>query len=63
MVNNLSANAGDVSSIPGRGRSPGEGASIPEYVLAWENLMERGTWHAAGVAKESDMTEQLKNNK
>ena len=61
MVKNLPANAGDMSSIPGQGRSPGEGSSILEYILAWENLMDRGTWKAIGVAKESDMTEQLKN--
>ena len=61
VVKNLPANAGDTSSIPGRGRSPGEGSSILEYILAWENFMDRGTWQAIGVAKESDMTEQLKN--
>ena len=61
VVKNLPANAGDTSSIPGRGRSPGEGSSILEYILAWKNFMDRGTWQAIGVAKESDMTEQLKN--
>ena len=29
VINNLSANAGDVGSIPESGRSPGEGNSIP----------------------------------
>ena len=34
MVNNLPANAGDVGSIPGSGRCPGEG--IHSSILAWE---------------------------
>ena len=31
-------------------------------ILAWENLMDRGTWQATlqGVTKELDMTQQLK---
>ena len=29
VIKNLSANAGDVGSIPELGRSPGEGNSIP----------------------------------
>ena len=33
---NLSANAGDVGSIPGSGRSPGEGNDYPSTILAWK---------------------------
>ena len=33
---NLPANAGDMSSIPGSGRSPGEGNGYPFSILAWE---------------------------
>ena len=36
MVRNLPANAGDTGSIPGLGRSPGEGNGNPIRVLAWE---------------------------
>ena len=56
MVGNLPANAGDVrdaDSIPGSGRSPGEGhGNLFQY--SWlENPMEIGAWQAAGhrVAK------------
>ena len=45
-------NAGDLDSIPGSGRAPGEGDGNPlQYCL--ENSMDRGTWQATvhGVAK------------
>ena len=46
-------NAGDVSSIPGSGRSPGRGNSNPFQYSYWENPMDRGAWQAMvqGVAK------------
>ena len=46
-------NAGDLGSIPGSGRSPGEGNGNPLQYLCLENLMDRGAWWAAvhGVAK------------
>ena len=37
-------NAGDTGSIPGWGRSPGEGNSNPLHGL--ENSMDRGAWLA-----------------
>ena len=45
--------AGDLGSIPGLGRSPGEGNGNPLQYPCLENLMERGAWWAAvhGVAK------------
>ena len=45
--------AGDLSLIPGLGRSPGEGNGNPLQYLCLENLMDRGAWWAAvhGVAK------------
>ena len=56
MVKNLPANAGDVGSIPGWGRSPGEGNGNPLQYSCLENPMDRGAWQAtvSGVAKELD---------
>ena len=44
---------GDPGSIPGPGRSPGEGNSNPLQYSCLENPMDRGTWQATvhGVAK------------
>ena len=58
MVKNLPANVGDTSSIPGLGRSPGEGNGIPLQYSYLGNPMDRGAWWATvhEVAKESDMT-------
>ena len=56
MVKNLPVNtrdAGDVGSIPGSGRSPGEGNGNPLQYSCLENSMDRGAcWTAVhGVAK------------
>ena len=40
-------NAGDPGSIPGLGRSPGEGNGNPLQHYCLENLMDRGAWQAA----------------
>ena len=63
MVKNLPASAGDVGSIPGSGRSPGEGNGYSLWYSCLENAMNRGAWQAVvyGVA-ESDTTKQLNNN-
>ena len=37
-------NAGDPVSIPGLGRSPGEGNSNPFQYSCLENSMDRGAW-------------------
>ena len=60
MVKNLLANAGDVGSIPGSGKSPGEGNGNPLQSSYLGNLIDRGAWQAAvlGVPKESDRVEQ-----
>ena len=52
--------AGDLGSIPGSGRSPGEENGNPLQKSCLENTMDRGAWQATvhGVA-ESDTTEQL----
>ena len=37
-------NAGDRGSIPGSGRSPGEGNGNPLQYYCLENPMDRGAW-------------------
>ena len=46
-------NAGDLGSIPGSGRSPGEGNGNPLQYSHLENPMDRGAWWATvhGAAK------------
>ena len=46
-------NTGDPASIPGWGRSPGEGNGNPLQFSGLDNPMDRGAWRAAvhGVAK------------
>ena len=39
-------NAGDPGSIPGSGRSPGEGNGNPLQYSCLENPMDRGAWQA-----------------
>ena len=58
MVKNPPVNAGDVSSIPGSGRSLRVGNDNPFQYSCLENSMNRGAWQAKvhGVTKESDMT-------
>ena len=46
MVKNLPANAGDASSIPGLGRSPGGENGNPLQYSCLENPMDRGAWWA-----------------
>ena len=49
VVKNPSANAGDIRdvvSIPGLGRSPGEGHGKPLQYPCMENPMDRGAWEA-----------------
>ena len=46
VVKILPANAGDLGSIPGLGRSPGEGTSNPLQYSCLGNPMDRGAWWA-----------------
>ena len=52
-VKNLSADAGDLDSIPGSGGSPGDGNGYPLQYSCLENPMDRVAWWATvhGVAK------------
>ena len=58
VVKNLPANVRDSGSIPGLGRSPGEGNGNPLQYLCLGNPMHREAWQAVvhGVAKELDRT-------
>ena len=58
VVKNLPANAGDVGSIPGLGKSPGAGNSNPLQYPWLENPMYREDWQANvhEVEKECSMT-------
>ena len=53
MVKNTPANARDLGSIPGRGRSPGEGNGNPVQYSCLGNPVDRGAWQATvhGVTK------------
>ena len=58
MVKNPLANTGDVDSIPGSGRSPGEEMVTYSNILAWKSHVQRSlraTVH--GLAKRSEVTQ------
>jgi len=60
VVKNPSANAGDTSSTPWSGRSPGGGNGNPLQYSYLENSMDRGVWQATYSPwghKESNTTE------
>ena len=53
VLKNPPTNAGDTGSIPGSGRSPGEGNGNPLQYSSLENPVDRGAWRATvhGVAE------------
>ena len=57
LVKNLPTNAGDTSSIPESGRSPGEGKGCPLQYSGLKNSMDCIVY---GVAKELATTERIK---
>ena len=64
VVKNLPASAGDgrnMGSIPGSGRSPGEGNGDPLQYSCLENSKDRGAWQATvhRVAKSQTRLKQL----
>ena len=58
-------NAGDRDSIPGSGRSPGEGIGNPLQYSCLGNPMNRGAWQATvhGLAKSWTLLKQLSTQK
>ena len=54
-------NVGHMNSIPGSGRSPGEGNGYPLQCSCLENSMDRGALvgYSPWDRRESDMTERL----
>ena len=46
VIKNPPANAGDTCSIPGSGRSPGEGNGYQLKYSCLENYKNRGAWWA-----------------
>ena len=67
VLKNWPANAGDirdVGSIPGLGRSPGEGNGNPVQYSCLENPIDRRTWQATvhGIAKHQTRLKQLSTN-
>ena len=65
VAKNLLANAGDMGSVPGSGRSPGEGHGNPLQYSCLGNPMDGGDWWATvhGVAKVGhDLATNTTNN-
>ena len=59
MIRESACKVGDPGSIPGTGRSPGEGNGNPLQYSCLENFMDRGAWRVACSpwgGKESDTT-------
>ena len=55
-------NTGDLCSIPGSGRSPGEGNDNPLQYSCLESSMDRGSWQVCivdGVAKRHEQVTNL----
>ena len=65
MVQNPPANVEDASSIPGSGRSPGEGNGNPHQYSCLGNSMDRGAWWATihRVANDLATTDQTRQKK
>ena len=64
VIKNPPANTGnirDMGSIPGSGRSPGEGHGNPLQKFCLENSMDKGAWQATvhGVAKSRTQLKRL----
>ena len=56
-------NVGDPGSIPGSGKSPGEGNGNPLQYSCLRNPMDRGAWRATGHGVARSQSQTLNNNK
>ena len=52
MVKKVPATAGHADSIPGLGRSPGEGNDNPMQYSCLGNSMDRGGWQAQSMGSQ-----------
>ena len=57
VVKNPPANAGDMGSIPGSGRSPEEGNGDPLQYSCLGNPMDRRAWHATVHGLQKSQTQ------
>ena len=55
MVKNPLANAGDMSSIPGLGRSPGGRNDNPLQYSCLGNPMDRGAWQLQSMESQNSV--------
>ena len=64
-IKNPPANAGDVGSIPGSGRSPGEGNGNPLQYSAWKipGTEEPGGLQSMGLQKSGTWVSQVRSKK
>ena len=59
MIKSLPANAGDPSSIPGSGKSPGEQNGYPHQYSCLENSMYRRAWQATAHGSAKNHTQLI----
>ena len=62
MVKNVPANARDVGSVPGSGRSPGEGNAKPLQYFCLGNPINRGVHGVAKVRHDLATNHSTTNN-
>ena len=62
-VKNPPASVGDVGSIPGLGRNPGEGNDNPLQYSCLGNPVDRGAWQAIVHGVKRDKSWQLNNKR
>ena len=63
VIKNPPANAGDTGSIPGSGRSPGEGTSNPLQYSCWEIPWTEETGRLQSMGWHDWVTQQQEHNK